>query len=78
MFQQLKLLKHYINSLSLTLKNLGINIITLDDPGKLKDYIQNFIPMSEQIYTSKKNVKYILEINSLKLFELCLVKKLFI
>ncbi len=24
-------------------QNLGINIITLDDPGKLKDYIQNFI-----------------------------------
>ncbi|MAJ56814.1 MAG: haloacid dehalogenase [Candidatus Pelagibacter sp.] len=24
-------------------QNLGINIITLDDPSKLKDYIQNFI-----------------------------------
>ena len=24
-------------------QTLGINIITLDDPGKLKDYIQNFI-----------------------------------
>ena len=51
---------------SIWMKNtsLELDIIFISKSKVVVDYIQNVIPMSEQIYTSKKNVKYILEINS--------------
>ena len=51
---------------SIWMKNtsLKLDIIFISKSKVVVDYIQEVAPMSEEIYTSKKNVKYVLEINS--------------
>tara|TARA_A100001035_G_C27392255_1_gene324817 strand:- start:60 stop:503 length:444 start_codon:yes stop_codon:yes gene_type:complete len=51
---------------SIWMKNtlLSLDIIFISKKGVIVDFVKNALPMTEKIHSSKKKVKYVLEINS--------------